>query len=106
LLRFEGMPMPDEADLGNELMLLQTELAIRENAARSAAAPASSKHCLFCGADLVPGRTGVHSRWCDEDCRDDWEREQRARNRTGTGAQLAESRYGPGPGTGANEEQP
>ena len=87
--------MPDEADLGNELMLLQTELAIRENAARSAVTPTGSKNCLFCGEALPPGRTGVQSRWCDEDCRDDWEREQRALHRTTRGAQDVESmRYG------------
>jgi hypothetical protein len=87
--------MPDEADLGNELMQLQTELAIRENAARTAATPPGSKNCLFCGEDLPAGRVGVQSRWCDEDCRDDWERERRAASRTtGGAASLDSMRYG------------
>jgi hypothetical protein len=77
--------MPDEADIGNDLMLLQTELAIRESAARSSGLPPASKNCLFCGADLPAGGAGVQARWCDEDCRDDWEREQRALNRRAGG---------------------
>lgn len=92
--------MPDEADIGNELMLLQTELAIRENAQRSSEPPQGSTNCLFCGADLIPGRTGIHARWCDEDCRDDWEREQSAiRRRFGTGQTSADTSGYNTPGT-------
>ena len=35
-------------------------------------------YCLFCGEPLPPGR-----RWCDKDCRDDWEREQKLRRNKG-----------------------
>lgn len=32
-------------------------------------------YCLFCGEPVPPGR-----RWCDADCRDEWEREQKLNN--------------------------
>lgn len=33
--------------------------------------------CLNCGADVEDTR----KRWCDADCRDDWQKEQKARGR-------------------------
>lgn len=35
--------------------------------------------CHFCGQDLAPGL-----RWCDAECREDWERIQIARKRNGS----------------------
>lgn len=32
--------------------------------------------CLYCGEPLSKGR-----RWCDAECRDEWESEQRHKNR-------------------------
>lgn len=34
--------------------------------------------CLLCGEPLIPGR-----RWCDADCRDEWEREQKLKQNKG-----------------------
>lgn len=33
-------------------------------------------YCLFCGEKLPKGK-----RWCDADCRDMWEKENRRRNK-------------------------
>ena len=33
-------------------------------------------YCLFCGEPLPKGR-----RWCNADCRDSWEKENRRRNK-------------------------
>lgn len=33
-------------------------------------------YCLFCGEPLPRGR-----RWCNADCRDNWEKENRRRNK-------------------------
>lgn len=33
--------------------------------------PFPTGHCHFCGEAVPPGH-----RWCDADCRDDWQREQ------------------------------
>ena len=68
--------MPDEADLGNDLALLQTELAIKEAMAQQAAQQKASEDCLFCGNRLSQARRAVEARWCDQFCRDDWEKEQ------------------------------
>lgn len=35
----------------------------------------STGFCLNCGEALVIGKE-PHPRWCDSDCRDDWERRQ------------------------------
>lgn len=50
---------------------LRREIALRE---RKPEGPAETGHCLNCGPDapLPPGQ-----RWCDTDCRDDWEARQR-----------------------------
>ena len=37
----------------------------------------SVTHCMNCG-DLLPAPTAdLRSRWCDADCRDDWQRRQK-----------------------------
>ncbi|MDR2208850.1 MAG: DUF2116 family Zn-ribbon domain-containing protein [Azoarcus sp.] len=40
--------------------------------------PAVTGRCHWCGDPLPPGK-----RWCDSDCRDDWERAQRAQKNHG-----------------------
>lgn len=56
----------DEADIAAELLERELEHLLR---LRRAAAPAPAGACLSCGAPLA-----AHLRWCDVDCRDDWER--------------------------------
>lgn len=60
--------MPDFADLGSAREQLDTELALQ---LRRPEGPVAIGRCLSCGARLARGM-----RWCDADCRDDWQREQ------------------------------
>lgn len=57
--------MPDFADLGSAREELDRKLALE---ARAPAGPPATGVCLCCGAELADGR-----RWCDADCRDDWQ---------------------------------
>lgn len=62
--------MSDIIDQANDRAQLDLERAIR--AARSASPlPAPCGHCLNCGES-----TGPAQRWCDDDCRDDWQARQ------------------------------
>lgn len=61
----------DEADITAER--LEREMA-RLLAMRRASGPQPAGACLWCGAPLAP-----HLRWCDADCRDDWERDHARR---------------------------
>jgi predicted nucleic acid-binding Zn ribbon protein len=45
-------------------------------AVRKPAAPKATGHYLNCGEPLSEGR-----RWCDTDCRDDWQRMESDRRR-------------------------
>lgn len=56
----------DDADFTAERMARELERLL---AVRKAAGPAPTGHCLNCGEPL---RDPL--RWCDPDCRDDWER--------------------------------
>lgn len=58
--------MPDELDLIQERMERDEEL--RKKYTPKPASIKSTGKCLYCGASL----TG-ELRWCDEDCRDDFE---------------------------------
>lgn len=60
--------MADFADLGSAREALDTELARK---VRKPVGPAATGLCLSCDAPLPDGR-----RWCDADCRDDWQAEQ------------------------------
>lgn len=65
--------MSDEIDATNDRVLLEAELAIKNIRAAKPEAEATGE-CLHCN-ELVPeGR-----RWCDADCRDAWDKDQRAR---------------------------
>lgn len=63
------MDICDEADRVTEWILLEA-LTMR----RQPPSPKSTGYCLHCGAVVERG-----ARWCNPDCRDDWEREERAR---------------------------
>lgn len=56
----------DEADIASDLMERELQLALRSRVWES---QESTGHCLWCDKPLEPGL-----RWCDADCRDDWER--------------------------------
>lgn len=58
--------MADDADRAAEQqeMLLAAALA-----RRAQAGPVATGYCLHCGEPLAP-----NLRWCDADCRDDWQR--------------------------------
>jgi len=61
----------DEADITAERLEREMELIIKR---RAAAGPGPTGHCLWCGAALR-----APLRWCDADCRDDWERDHARR---------------------------
>lgn len=60
----------DEFDKASEFEELRRKIALRT---RKPAGPQATGCCLFCGEPLPPGQ-----RWCNSDCRDDWEKIQRA----------------------------
>lgn len=63
--------MADIVDLGND----RAEEILRDSIARvsmMARAPHFTGECAYCGAGLSHPK-----RFCDSDCRDDWDREQR-----------------------------
>lgn len=57
--------MRDAADRSQDTIELDTRLALQR---RAPEAPAATGICLYCAAPTEPGR-----RWCDADCRDEWE---------------------------------
>ena len=68
--------MADVVDITSERDEITIQHAIR--AARQAGGPQPNGRCHFCD-EIVDD----HSRWCDADCHDDWEREQGAKKRNG-----------------------
>lgn len=64
--------MTDIIDTANERA--EKDLALALKAATHQSGPAAVGYCLNCGPDvpLTDGR-----RWCDGDCRDDWQKAQR-----------------------------
>lgn len=65
----------DEADIAQPLIEARIEAGIK--AASEAKGPEATGHCLNCGEELADG-----ARWCDADCRDDWQKRESARART------------------------
>lgn len=69
--------MADEADLANECVAQDLERAMRkqrmEAAALAAALQRRSGRCLNCEEDVEPGK-----RFCDEDCKEDFEKRENA----------------------------
>lgn len=60
----------DEFELASQHEELRRTLAINT---RRPAGPAATGYCLCCDEPLPPGQ-----RWCNADCREDWERITRA----------------------------
>lgn len=61
--------MADFADLGADREEMDRALALK---VRAPDGPAATGECLCCGETLADGL-----RWCDADCRDDWQAGQR-----------------------------
>jgi hypothetical protein len=64
--------MADEADLGNEKAIAINDESINRIRWRARTLEVEvTGYCLCCGNGIVVGR------WCDADCRDEWERSKR-----------------------------
>lgn len=63
--------MPDFYDKAQETEELFREIALAE---RRVTGPAECGECLNCGNPLKQGR------WCDIDCRDEWQEDHRRLN--------------------------
>jgi hypothetical protein len=61
--------MADIADVANETLELELAGALR---ARRPEGPAFTGFCLFCNEPM-----GKNMRWCDSECRDAWQDEQK-----------------------------
>lgn len=59
--------MPDELDRAQDHIEREEEMRRKYHEAHTHSVASTGK-CLFCGKNLAEG-----VRWCDEDCRDDWE---------------------------------
>lgn len=57
--------MPDEADYANDRVALRDKVA---SEVRKPEGPLATGWCYNCTEPLAAGM-----RWCDADCRDDWE---------------------------------
>lgn len=65
----------DESQIEASEAQIEREKEARIKAAQAAPPDAAyTGACLFCAEPLAPPR-----RWCDADCRGDWEREQKSR---------------------------
>lgn len=62
--------MADEADRATESAQVILDAHIGNS--RRPVGPVATGFCLHCDTDLPEG-----VRWCNADCRDDWERDQR-----------------------------
>lgn len=63
----------DDADLTQERLARELEALLER---RRPEPPRAHGYCLWCEAPLPAGR-----RFCDADCRDDWERDHARRRR-------------------------
>ena len=63
----------DHADIAEERGEVELERA-RKAAEANLEIPKGLGHCLWCGETL-----GDDRRWCDADCREDWERDRENR---------------------------
>lgn len=64
----EDLTRPDQADRASAMEELRRRAALE---VRKPTAPDATGHCLNCDARLAVGL-----RWCDVNCRDDWQRVQ------------------------------
>lgn len=65
------MSYSDVNDLASNLEVLNTQSALAVHHAKASKKPKieATGYCLFCEEPLEDGR-----RWCDAECRDDWQR--------------------------------
>ena len=61
--------MADEIDQANDQAERHLSVSMR---LRMPAGPEANGECHHCGSPVAPGL-----RWCDRECRDGWQREQR-----------------------------
>lgn len=61
--------MADQFDRASDLEELERLSLLALHEKRRAASPESTGSCLYCGEPLEGDL-----RWCDSECRDDWER--------------------------------
>lgn len=66
------------ADWVDASVELQECMLSAQQQSRKPEGPAATGACLFCDEPLPE-----HMRWCNGDCRADWEREQAAKRRAG-----------------------
>lgn len=67
--------MSDIFDQASDREQLERDLAIASARKHFASAHVTG-HCLWCNAELEQGK-----RWCDAECREDWELDQESRRR-------------------------
>jgi hypothetical protein len=65
----EELKRTDQGDRAAAMEELRRRAAL---AVRKPEAPAANGHCLNCDAHVAPKQ-----RWCDVNCRDDWQKTQR-----------------------------
>lgn len=58
--------MADSADQATQLEEMERSAALMR---RAPSGPVATGQCLWCDSDVEDGR-----RWCDAECRDEWER--------------------------------
>ena len=71
--RLKSISGADDVDRGSETADMLNDLAIR-NVLKNAPKLVTkniTEHCYYCGLYV-----GIDKRWCDSDCRDDWQKEQ------------------------------
>lgn len=74
--QLENIRLPDPVDVASATELQNVELALRQ-IDTSPEVVNTSRKCLACSKKLPKGR----DRWCDTDCRDDWQEEEDAKAR-------------------------
>ena len=60
--------MSDNLDIASEREELDRSMALAK-ALRQPAGPTATGQCLYCGQGFL----NLRLRWCDADCRDEWE---------------------------------
>jgi hypothetical protein len=74
----EDLNRSDPNDRASAIEELRRRAALQM---RKPEGPAATGYCLNCDAHLSPKQ-----RWCDADCRNDWQKTQRAAAQKGDGA--------------------
>jgi predicted nucleic acid-binding Zn ribbon protein len=69
----------DESFLEKSEAMVAAELEAAIHRTRTAPTLQPTGHCLHCDAAIPPH--AENQRWCDQDCRDDWEHAQKTRQK-------------------------